>query len=152
MLVASLKRVDNTEDLSSVTASGGGVGEDGADGLLGVNDEDGTDGEGNALGVDVGGVLVVDHVVGKSDLALLVADDGELEGRAADLVNVLDPAAVALNGVGRETNELDTALGELGLELGECTELGGADGGVVLRGDQLSLLNSAPNVVLLTSG
>jgi hypothetical protein len=132
VLVTSLKRVDNAENLSGVATSGSGVWEDCADGLLGVDDEDGADGESNALSVDVGGVLVVKHVVLESDLALLVANDGELEAGARDLVDVLDPATVAVDGVGRETNELDTTLGELGLELSEGTELGGADGGVVL--------------------
>ena len=60
VLVAGLQRVDDTEDLGGVAAGGGRVGEDGADGLLGVDDEDGADGEGDALGVDVGGVLVVE--------------------------------------------------------------------------------------------
>ena len=60
VLVAGDEGVDNAQDLGRVTASGGGVAQDGADGLLGVDDEDGADGEGNALLVDVGGVLVVD--------------------------------------------------------------------------------------------
>jgi hypothetical protein len=132
VLVTSLERVDNAEHLSGVATSGSGVWEDCADGLLGVDDEDGADGESNALGVDVGGVLVVKHVVGEGDLALLVANDRELEARARDLVNVLDPATVAVDSVGRETDELYTTLGELRLELGEGTELGGADGSVVL--------------------
>lgn len=59
VLVAGLERVDDAEHLGGVAAGRGGVGEDGADGLLGVDDEDGADGEGDALGVDVGGVLVV---------------------------------------------------------------------------------------------
>ena len=59
VLVAGLQRVDNAEDLGGVAAGGGRVGEDGADGLLGVDDEDGADSEGDALGVYVGGVLVV---------------------------------------------------------------------------------------------
>lgn len=59
VLVTGLERVDDAEDLSGVAAGGGGVGEDGSDGLLGVDEEDGSDGEGNALGVDVGGILVV---------------------------------------------------------------------------------------------
>jgi hypothetical protein len=59
MLVASLEGVDHAKNLSGVAASGSGVGEDEADGLLGVNDEDGADGECNALGVNVGGILVV---------------------------------------------------------------------------------------------
>lgn len=60
VLVTSLEGVDDAEDLGGVAASGGRVREDGADGLLGVDDEDRADGESNALGVDVGGVLVVD--------------------------------------------------------------------------------------------
>jgi hypothetical protein len=76
---------------------------------------------------------VVKHIVGESDLAFLVANDGELEAGVGDLVDVLDPATVAVNSVGRKTNELDTTLGELRLELSEGTELGGAVGSVVLR-------------------
>jgi hypothetical protein len=59
VLVAGLEGVDNSEDLGGVAASGCWVGEDEANGFLGVDDEDGTDGERNALGVDVGGILVV---------------------------------------------------------------------------------------------
>ena len=59
MLVTSLEGVYDTEDLSGVTASGRRVGEDGANGLLWVDDENGSDGECNALAVDVGGILVV---------------------------------------------------------------------------------------------
>jgi hypothetical protein len=59
MLVTSLQRVDNTKNLSSVSASRGGVREDEADCLLRINDENGSDSERNALGVDIGGVLVV---------------------------------------------------------------------------------------------
>ena len=60
VLVAGLKGVDNTENLGGVAAGGGWVGEDGSDGLLGVDDEDGADGEGNALFIDVGSILLVD--------------------------------------------------------------------------------------------
>ena len=133
VLVTSLQGVEDTENLSGVTASGGWVREDETDGLLGVDDEDRADGERNALRVDIGGILVVDHVVGKSDLALLVANDGELQLGAGDLIDVLDPAIVAVNSVGRETDELCAALGEFRLKLGESTKLGGADGCVVLR-------------------
>lgn len=132
VLVAGLQAVKDTKDLSSVATSRGRVRQDQTDGLLGVNDEDRADGERNALGVDVGGVLVVNHVVGKRNLALLVTNDGELQLRAGDLINVLDPALMAVDGVGRETNQLCAALGKLRLELSEGTELGGADGGVVL--------------------
>lgn len=40
---------------------------------------------------------------------------------------------MAAEGVGGQTNQLNTALGELGLKLGESTELGSADRGEVLR-------------------
>lgn len=133
VLVAGLEGVDDAENLGGVAAGGGRVGEDGADGLLGVNDEDRADGESDALLIDVGSVLVVDHVVRERDLALLVTDDGELERRGRQLVDILDPFAVRVNGVGGETDQLDAALGELRLELGERTELGGADGSEIFR-------------------
>jgi hypothetical protein len=60
VLVAGLQGVDDAQDLGGVAAGGGWVGEDGADGLLGVDDEDGADGEGNTLLIDVGGILLVD--------------------------------------------------------------------------------------------
>jgi hypothetical protein len=72
------------------------------------------------------------HVVCVCDLTFLVANDWELEAAAGDLIDILNPSSVALNGVCGETDELDTTLGELRLELGESTELGGADWGVVL--------------------
>lgn len=62
VLVARLQRVNDTQDLGRVAARRGRVGQDGADGLLGVDDEDGADREGDALVVDVGGVLVVEPV------------------------------------------------------------------------------------------
>lgn len=40
---------------------------------------------------------------------------------------------MGLDGVGRETDELDVALGELGLVFGQRGQLGGADWGVILR-------------------
>ena len=72
------------------------------------------------------------HVVGEGNLALLVANDGESDLAASDLVNVVDPSLVRLDGVGGQADQLDAALLELGLELGKGAELGGADGGVVL--------------------
>jgi hypothetical protein len=62
VLVAGLQGVDDAQDLSGVAAGGGWVGEDGADGLLGIDDEDGADGEGDALLINVGGILLVDPV------------------------------------------------------------------------------------------
>jgi hypothetical protein len=84
---------------------------------------------------DVSGcqIRVLLHVVRIGDLPLLVPNDWEAQLAARDLVNVLDPSGMAVNGVGRQANELDATLGELRLELREGAEFGGADGRVVLR-------------------
>lgn len=97
----------------------------------------------DALGVDVGCVLIVKpgstcqlplppqdstkghvHVVEEGNLAVLVTNDWELQVAPGDLVDVLDPSRVALNGVRRDADQLDAALGELWLQLGEGAELG----------------------------
>lgn len=104
VLVAGLQAVNDAQNLGRVAAGGGRVRKDHADLLVGVNDEHGADGKGNALGVDIGSILVVNHVVSQGNLALLVANDGKFESGVRDLVDVLDPARVAVNGVGRQTN------------------------------------------------
>jgi hypothetical protein len=118
LLVGELESVDDTEDLSGVTAGRGRVGDDEADLLVGVNDEYGTDGQGQSwklvstsrllqkmvekrtLRVNIGGVIVVNHVIQVGNLALGVGYDGELEVGAGDLVNVLDPLVVRLDAIG----------------------------------------------------
>lgn len=74
---------------------------------------------------------MVEHVIFQSHLSLLVADDRELQVAARDLVDVLDPATMAVDGVCRQANELDTPLGELWFELRESAQLGGTDRSVV---------------------
>ena len=155
MLVTSLERVNDAQDLSGVAACAGGVGEDGADGLLRIDDEDAADCESDAFLVDVCGVLVVDpefslisnlvlclpavitgihlHVIHERDLSLLVADDGEAQLAPGDLIDVLDPAAVAVDCVCAQADELDASFRELWLELGEGTQLGCAYWCVVFR-------------------
>lgn len=59
VLVTGLEGVNDTENLGGVAAGGGWVGEDQADSLLWVDDEDGADREGDTLGVDVANILVV---------------------------------------------------------------------------------------------
>lgn len=72
------------------------------------------------------------HVIEVCDLALLITNDWEAQLATGDLIDILDPSSVRVDGVGRETDQLDAALGELWLELCEGTEFGGADGCVVL--------------------
>lgn len=66
--------IDDPQDFVKVTTGGGGVRNGQADDLLGVDDEHRSDGEWNALGIDVGGILVIQHVVQGGDLTLLVGD------------------------------------------------------------------------------
>jgi hypothetical protein len=60
ILIRCLQGVNDAKQFGGVAACGGGIGEDEADGFLGVNNEDGADGEGDTAGVNVGGVLVVE--------------------------------------------------------------------------------------------
>lgn len=133
VLVGGLEGINHTENLGGVTASGGGVGHDQTDLLGRVNNENGTDSESDAFLVDVGSVLVVNHIVQVGNLAAGVGNDGEGELGAIDLVDVLDPGLVGVGAIGAKTNQLDIAGSELGLELSESTELGGADGREVIR-------------------
>ena len=73
------------------------------------------------------------HIIEVGDFSLLITDDWEAQLAASDLVDILDPSSVGLDGVGGKTDQLDTTLGELGLELSEGTEFGGADWGVIFR-------------------
>ena len=66
--------IDDPQDLVKVATSGGRVRDGQTDGLLGIDDEHGSDGEGNTLGITVGGVLVVQHVVQSGDITRLVGD------------------------------------------------------------------------------
>jgi len=131
VLISRLQRVEHAQHLRRVAPRGRGVGEYEANRLLGVDDEDAADGEGNALCVDIRLVLLVNHVVEIGNFAALVSDNGEFQLAARDLVDVLDPSSMTLNRVGRKANEFRAPLGELGLELRESTELRGADGCVV---------------------
>jgi hypothetical protein len=72
------------------------------------------------------------HVVQVGNLSLLVTDDWEAQLAAGDLINILDPASVRLDGVCRETDQFDASLGKLGLQLCKSAKFGGADGGVIL--------------------
>ena len=71
------------------------------------------------------------HVIGKGNLSGLVANDGERQLAAGNLIDILDPSSVGLDGVGGKTDQLDTTLGELRLKLCESAELGGADGSII---------------------
>jgi hypothetical protein len=132
VLVASLQRVHDSQNLRRVSADRRRVGEDGSDCLLGVHDENRKDGESDSFRIHTGGVLMIKHVIERGDLSLLVANDGKFQIGTPDLVDILDPASVTLNGIGRQTNEFDASFRELWFEFGKCSKFGGVDRSVVL--------------------
>lgn len=132
VFVGDLKSINDAEDFGGITFSGGGVGHNQTDLLGWIDYEDRADGQNHALGVDVGSVLIVNHVVQVGDLAVRIGNNGELEAGASDLINVLDPAVVGLDIVGAKTDELKPASSELGLELSKSAELSGAEGSKVI--------------------
>lgn len=75
---------------------------------------------------------MIQHVVQIRNFSLLVANDWKFQIRARDLVDILDPSSMAVDGVGREADQLDAPLGEFGFQFRERAQLGGADGRVVL--------------------
>jgi len=135
---ADLERVDDPEDFVKVATSGSGVRNGQTDDLLGVDDEHRSDGEGNALGVDVGGILVIQHVVQGSDLTFLVRDYGIFDMGWADilsakLLNILDPSLVLFEAVGRETNDFHTTISKVFGATSNFAKLSGADRGKIIR-------------------
>lgn len=101
LLVARLQAVDDAQHLGGVPAGRRRV-HHGQPDLLGrVDDEDGADGEGDAaLFRQPLDVLLRDHVVEPGDGAVCVGDDGELDGRVVDFVDVRDPFGVRREVVG----------------------------------------------------
>ncbi len=121
VLIAGLERVDDAEDLSRVATSGSGVRQDQSDCLLRIDDVDGPDGESDALGVDVGGVLVVEpvsgvswgsarrqflclHVIEIGNFTFLVPNDWKGQLATSNLIDIFDPSSMRLDGVCGETN------------------------------------------------
>lgn len=133
LLVARLQRVDHAQHLGGVPARRRRVEHDEADRLLGVDDKDRADGEGDALFVDVGQVLRVDHVVEERDFAVRVRDDRELETRLRDVVDVADPRVVARQVVGAQPDHLDPALLEFVLQTRERPQFRRAHGREIRR-------------------
>jgi len=66
--------INDPQDFVKVATSGGRVRNGQTDGLLGIDDEHRSDGEGNAAGIAVAGVLVVQHIVQGGDITRLVGD------------------------------------------------------------------------------
>ena len=68
MLIPKLEGVDASKDFLELTTGGSGVLEGQSDLFGGIDNEDGSDGEGDTLLVDVGQVLLVEHVLYLTEL------------------------------------------------------------------------------------
>lgn len=62
--------------------------------LAGIDDEDTSNGKRDALLINVGSILGVNHIVRPGDFALRIRYDGELEVRLRRLVDVFYPLVV----------------------------------------------------------
>lgn len=100
MLVPSLQRVDHTQHFGRIPPRRSRIGKNQTNGLLRINDENAPDGKGNPFGVDIGRILMIQHVICIRNFTRLVANDGERQFASRNLVNVPDPAAMRLDRVG----------------------------------------------------
>jgi len=72
--VADARTINDPQDLVKVATSGGRVRNGQTDDLLWVDDKHRSDGKWNTLGIAVGDVLVVQHVIQGGDITGLVGD------------------------------------------------------------------------------
>lgn len=124
MLISELEGLDQTQGLVDVTADGQVVDGDLAQGTLGVDDEETTEGD---------TLLLDQHTVVAGDLEVLVGDQGELQvvTETTLLAGTLDPGQVGEVAVGGDTQDGGVELLELGEGVVEGEDLGGADKGEV---------------------
>ena len=115
MLIPRLQAVHNPEHLGRIPPRARRIAHDQSDHLLRIHDEHTPNRKRNPLGIHIGCILMIQHIVQIRHFPLLVADDGKLELRPADLVDVFDPPTVRLDRVGRQPDQLDAAPRELGL-------------------------------------
>ena len=133
LLISRLQTIHHPQDLGRVPSRAGRIAQYQANRLFRINNKYTPDGKGNALLIHIRHVLMIQHVIQVRHLPLLIPNDGKTETGAGYFVDVFDPAGVRVDGVGAQTDQLDVALCEFGLEFREGAQLGRADGGVVFR-------------------
>ena len=97
------------------------------------------------LRVDVGSILIIDHVVQIGNFARLVGNDGETQVSAGDFIDILNPFLMRIESICTQPNKFDTSFLELWFEFSKCHRAGrqyrieggqylcGANGGKVFR-------------------
>lgn len=101
MLVPSLQRIHHTQYFGRIPAGRGRIRKYQTNGLLRINNENASDGKGNPFGVDIGRILMIEHIICIRNFTLLVANDREGQFASRNLVNILDPAAMRFDRIGR---------------------------------------------------
>ena len=103
--------------------------------LVRADDEDVADGLviGRRAGEGIAGGRGRQHVVEFRDVEIGVADHRIVRRRTLRLLDVLRPFGVPVDGIDAKPHQLDAALVEFRLQLGQRAELGGADRGEILR-------------------
>lgn len=96
-LITGLQGVDDPQDLSGVSARGGGVHHGQANLLARVDNKHGANSKRDFL---LSNAILVDHVVEEGNFAVGIGDDWELDLCGTDFVNVLDPLVVGTELVG----------------------------------------------------
>ena len=66
-------------------------------------------------------------------MPIFIADNREAHRTARNLVNVVDPSAMRLDGIGREPDQFHSTLGKFWLVSCQRREFGGAHWSIVLR-------------------
>jgi hypothetical protein len=116
MSVGQLQRINDPENFSRIAACASGVVNNGANNFLGIDEEYCADGQCHTLRIDVCCILVIDHIVQVCDLAGLIGDDRECQFAIGDLIDILDPPLMGLEGVCTVSKDFNTAFIEFGLE------------------------------------
>lgn len=74
------------------STSGSGIGHDETNSLLWINDENTSNRESDSLLIDIGCILLVNHVIGICHLTVFVTNDREFQSASGYFVDVLDPS------------------------------------------------------------
>jgi hypothetical protein len=94
LLITRLQRVDHPQHLRSIPPRTSRIHHRQPNLLGRINYKHGADRKRNALLVNIRQVLLIHHVVEESDFSVCISDDGELEVRVGDFVDVFDPGVV----------------------------------------------------------
>ena len=124
MVVGELQRIDDPQDFIKVAAGAGGIG-DLQTQLLGWVDHE------HRAHREVVERLRVNHPVEIAHGFVLIREDRVINDRALGFVDIANPALVALSRVNAQGNGFDVALIPFGSQLGDGTELRGANRGVI---------------------